>query len=251
MRSKYTIGIVITLIIMGVLFYKDRPENPLQSPVDTEEAETTESAKKNEKSAEQVIEKQASDSKLKEKATAVTDEQTLEIQKDFAAHLKELGRCLEVQPANVETADPTFESLSSSLKPALGEVVVRMYDWTQEDFKTEDGDLRRIRTEVEYQDSGVPVKRAQLFKINAQGMPEMQNINPEKSVDPTDEFLSSLRGDGQTTVEEKGGRVYYQEGEELVLVERGGKIQSFSLTKGQKTFSCTETDATNSNCQCL
>jgi hypothetical protein len=147
--------------------------------------------------------------------------------------------------------EPSFDNLSASLKPALGEVVVRMDDWTQQDFKADDGSLRRIRTEVEYQDTGNPVKRVQFYKINAQGMPELQTLNPDQATDPSDDFISSLKGDGQVTIEEKGGRVYYQEGEELVLVERGGKVQSFSLTKGDKTFSCTETDATTSNCQCL
>ena len=37
----------------------------------------------------------------------------------------------------------------------------------------------------------------------------------------------------------------------LVVIERNGKIQSFSMSKGEKTFSCTETDATTSSCQCL
>jgi hypothetical protein len=126
-----------------------------------------------------------------------------------------------------------------------------MDDWAQQDFKTEDGSLRRIRTEVEYQETGNPIKRAQFYKINAQGMPELQTLNPDQATDPSDDFISSLKGDGQVTIEEKGGRIYYQEGEELVMVERGGKVQSFSITKGDKTFSCTETDATTSNCQCL
>lgn len=253
MRLKYFLAIAVTILIMGALFYKDHPENPLQTAEENEQVVQNDQANLSNEKSNQVIEKQASDPKtIKDKAAQATDEQSLEIQKAFADHLKELGRCMEVTTIpNSEKTEPTFESLSTNLKPALGEVVVRMDDWTQEDFKSDDGSTKRIRTEVEYQETGNPVRRAQFYKINAQGMPEMQALNPDQAIDPSDDFLSSLKGDGQVTLEEKGGRVYYQEGEELVLVERGGKIQSFSLTKGEKTFSCTETDATTSNCQCL
>ncbi|MFZ3228812.1 MAG: hypothetical protein WA160_01310 [Pseudobdellovibrio sp.] len=253
MRFKYFLAIAATLIIMGALFYKDRPVNPLQTAEENEDVSLNADAMAANSKPDHVIEKQNSDLKnIKDKSQAVIDEQTLEIQKSFSDHLKQMGTCLGTQSAVIaDKSEPTFESLSSSLKTTLGEVVVKMDDWTQQDFKVEDGTVRRIRTEIEYSDSGNPVKRAQFYKINAQGMPEMQALNPEQATDPSDDFLSSLRGDGQVTLEEKGARVYYQEGEELVLVERSGKIQSFSLTKGDKTFSCTETDATTSNCQCL
>lgn len=252
MRLKYFLAIVVTFLIMGALFYKDRPENPLQTAEESVEQIQNKEANTTNPKIDQVIEKQASDSKIKEKSVQATDDQTSEINKAFTDHLKELATCLETPTLTVSgTAEPTFESLSTSLKTALGEVVVRMDDWTQLDFKAEDGTLKRIRTEIEYQDAGTPIRRAQLYKINAQGMPELQNLNPDQSTEPTDEFLDSLRGNGEVKLQEQGGRVYYEGGEELVMVERGGKVQSFSLTKGEKTFSCTETDATSSNCQCL
>lgn len=254
MRLKYFLAIAVTLLIMGALFLKDRPESPLQVAEDSEEVSAG-AANLNNPKLDQAMEKQAAaDAKLvKEKNQQALDEQTLETQKAFADHLKQLAVCLgaATAPAVGDKAEPTFESLSAGLKPILGEVVVHMEDWTQQDFKSEDGSLRRIRTEIEYQDAGNPIKRAQFYKINGQGMPELQSLNPDQATDPSDDFLNSLRGDGQVTLEEKGGRVYYQEGEELVLVERGGKLQSFSLTKGEKTFSCTETDVSTSNCQCL
>ncbi|MBC7466237.1 MAG: hypothetical protein H7256_09610 [Bdellovibrio sp.] len=252
MRLKYFLAIVVTFLIMGVLFYKDRPENPLQTAEDATENISDKEANTSNPKIDQVIEKQASDTKIKDKSMQASDEQALEIKKNFASHIKELGACLEVPSVTVsDKTEPTFESLSSSLKTALGEVVVKMDDWTQTDFKAEDGTMKRIRTEVEYQDSGNPIKRAQFYKINAQGMPELQNLNPDQATDPSEDFLASLRGDGHVALEEQGGRVYYEAGEELVMVERGGKLQSFSLTKGEKTFSCTDTDATSSNCQCL
>ncbi len=253
MRAKYLLAITITLLTMAFFFFKDRSENPLQLADAAAEVENTQVANLA-TGSDQIIEKQAADSKsIKEKtAQNISAEQAEEIETNFSANLKQMGVCLGFSTAaESERLVPSFENLMTSLKPGLGEIVVRMDDWTQTDLKYADGTMKRIRTEVEYQDAGNPIKRAQLYKINDQGMPEMQPLSTEMATDPSEEFLNSLKADGQETLEEKGGRVYYQEGEELVLVERSGKLQSFSLSKGEKTFSCTETDLTTSNCQCL
>ncbi len=254
MQKKYLLAVVATLILMAFFFFRDHSQNPMIPDESVTESKPISTKPAKNSDANKIIENQAADPKsLKDKvAQAATEEQVAEIQKTFSNQLKQLGICLGIQPqVDAEKTPPTLDNLSSSLKPTLGEAVVRMEDWTQQDLKFSDGTMKRIRTEMEYQDNGSPIRRAQLYKINDQGMPEMQPLSPSQSIDPSDEFLNSLRVDGQEILEEKGGRVYYQEGEELVLVERGGKIQSFSLTKGEKTFSCTETDSTNSNCQCL
>ena len=256
MRKRYLIAIILTLLLMAIFFFKDHPASPMAS---TESISDSDSQISNKTAiavanSDKVIEKQAADSKtLKDKnLQIVSDEQLIEIQKNFSNNLKRLGICLGIQPAiESEKMAPTFDNLSTSLKSALGEMVVRMDDWTQQDLKYSDGTVKRIRTEIEYQDNGNPIKRAQLYKVNEQGMPEMQPLTATESTDPSDEFLDSLRGNGQQIFEEKGGRAYYQESEELVFIERNGKVQSFSLTKGEKTFSCMETDAIMSNCQCL
>lgn len=253
MRAKYLLAITITLVTMAFFFFRERGESPLQL-ADTAEIENPQQVADLATGSEQIIEKQAADSKsIKEKTAQNTSaEQTEEIESNFSANLKQMGVCLGFSTAaESERLTPSFENLMASLRPGLGEVVVRMDDWTQTDLKYADGTMKRIRTEIEYQDAGSLIKRAQLYKINDQGMPEMQPLSAELATDPSEEFMNSLKADGQETLEEKGGRVYYQEGEELVLVERSGKVQSFSLSKGEKTFSCTETDVATSNCQCL
>ncbi len=254
MRAKTLLAITITLIIMAFFFFKERAVSPLEvaeAPIQTDLVAKEADIKSESK---QVIADQAADTtSIKEKSDqTITPEQMEQIEVTFSDNLKQLGTCLGIQPSvDADKIAPSFDNLVSSLKPALGEIVVKMDDWTQNDFRYDDGSKKRIRTETEYLDTGSPVRRAQLYKINDQGMPELQPLATDAATDPSDEFLSTLRGEGQETLEEKGGRVYYQEGEELVLVERSGKVQSFSLSKGEKTFSCTETDATSANCQCL
>ncbi len=253
MRTRYLLTIAVTIAVMVLFFWKDKSA----VPVETNEVETENKTAQldTEKKSEEVIKKQLVESQaLKDQASApaATNEEIEEVQKAFSAHIKVMGQCIGVNPS-VETdkVDPTFDNLVVSLQPTLGDVVVKMDDWTQLDVRGPNGEMKRLRTEVEYQENNNPVKHVQLYKINDNGMPELQPLSPDQSLDPTDEYLASLKGDAATVNDEKGGRVYYAEGEELVLVERNGKVQSFSLTKGEKTFSCTETDTKSSNCQCL
>ncbi|MBC7421589.1 MAG: hypothetical protein H7328_12750 [Bdellovibrio sp.] len=253
MKSRYLLTIAVTLAVMVLFFWKDHAE--LHDDANDAYNGTQAARLDTEKKSEEVIKKQLVESQaLKEKSTVAgsAGEQLEEVQKSFSLHIKQLGQCLGVNPSvEVEKTDPTFDNLVVSLQPTLGDVVVKMDDWAQLDVRAPNGDMRRIRTEIEYQDNNNPVKHTQLYKLNEQGMPELQQLTPTQATDASDESLEMLRGDSSTTNEEKGGRVYYAEGEELVLVERNGKVQSFSLTKGEKTFSCTETDTTTSNCQCL
>lgn len=253
MQKKYLLAILGTLFLMAIFFFKDHSENSV-STTEFSEALGTKAASKSPLDESKIVEKQAAESKsLKDRATQVVNEaQIAEIQVRFSNHLKQMGICLGIQVSGeAEKVSPTLENLTAGLRPALGEAVVTMDDWSQQDLKYADGSLKRVRTETEYPDNANPIRRVQLYKINDQGMPEMQTLNPNQANDPSDEYLLSIKGDGEEVISEKGSRSYYQEGEELVLVEKSGKVQSFSLSRGEKTFSCTEIDATTSNCQCL
>ena len=253
MKPKYLLAILATLAIMVMFFWKD---HETMKPAKEKASEPGKMARLDtNKKSEEVIKNQLIESQnLKDKASqpASTNDQIEDVQKSFSTHLRQLGQCLTVRVGvDQEKVDPHFDNLVVSLNPTFGNVLVKMDDWTQWDVQMRDGSMRRVRTETEYLENNVPTKRAQLYKLNAQGMPEMQNLPDEAATNPTDQYLESLRGDGRTTVDEKASRSYYAEGEELVVVERNGKIQSFSMSKGEKTFSCTETDSTNSSCQCL
>jgi len=182
----------------------------------------------------------------------ITAEDKLIIDKNFAERLKDIANCLKIGTAiDSPQIEPTYDNMLVSLRPALGDLVVQMDDWTQMDLQSADGSKKRIRTEVNYESPSNPTKYVQLFNINDQGLPEMQNIDQEKAINPTDDYINYLKGGASIVLDERGSRAYFPDGEELVLVERSGKIESVSLTKGSKTVSCTGLDSMQSNCQCL
>ena len=254
MRKDFLTAIVVTGIAMAVFYFLDH-----KSEFKNEDVKTVTRQQSVEKVSQLVSAdiKQAqvssTESKDQSVALAAISENSVDVQKKFSERLKELGQCLGMKNAvDNDKIDPTYDNLIVSLRPALGEVVVQMDDWSQRDLKDSNGELKRIRIESDYQNSSVrPVKRVQLYKLNNQNFPELQSLDPEKSVNPDDSYIDSLRAGASTYLEEKGGRAYYQEGEELVMIERNGKLESLTLSKGNKTVSCTGLDSLKSSCQCL
>lgn len=249
MRKDLLLGIGATLIAMALFYYADHPNEPLNIGKNKIDADSDYSVPANKKLL----------NVPKAQVTVVSGPSAVlnpgsgrdEISRNFSEHLKTIGTCLKIK-TGIEgpMIEPTYDNLLISLRPAIGELVVQMDDWTQLDLQNSDGTRRRIRTEVNYENPNEPIKYVQLFNINDQGFPELQPVDAEKARNPSDDFINYLRGGANPILDERGSRVYFQEGEEIVLVERSGIIESFSLTKNGITVSCTGLDVAASNCQC-
>lgn len=251
MRKDLLLGIGATLIAMALFYYADHPTEALnikKNKIDSDSDYAVPATKVANQPEAQAAKPALATPSEALNAGPVRDQ----ISKNFANHLKTIGTCLKIN-TGVERPEiePTYDNLLISLRPAIGELVVQMDDWTQIDLQNPDGSRKRIRTEVNYENPNEPVKYAQLYNINDQGFPELQPVDPEKARNPSDDYINYLRGGANLVLDERGSRVYFQEGEEIVLVERSGIIESFSLTKNGKTVSCTGLDKVDSNCQCV
>ena len=133
----------------------------------------------------------------------------------------------------------------------MGDVTVFTDDWAQTDLQYADGTLKRIRVEVGYDDPGNPTKYLQIYKLNEQNIPEMENLDPQQATNPSDEYVESLKTGVNILLHEKGGRAYFPAGEEMIIIERNGKLDSLTMTKNNKTISCNTMTSAASNCQCF
>jgi hypothetical protein len=183
----------------------------------------------------------------------LTDQALIQVERDFVTHLTELSRCLDVKVTlGTDQMRPSLGNLFESVEISLGQTVVEMEDWTQTDVRQASGELQRIRVESEYSTgSASPTKRLQLFALDERGYPQMQSLDSDKTTNPNPAYLDSLKQGAKVLLDERAGRAYFQEGEELVYVERNGLIESVSLTKGERSFNCTGLDRNQSSCQCL
>lgn len=180
-------------------------------------------------------------------------EVNVEARRLFVASLKEMAQCLQIKNTIVEAenAEPTLENLLISLRPALGEMTVFTDDWTQTDIQFADGVSKRIRTEINYDHPGNPTRYLQVYKMNEQKIPEMEDLEADQSMNPSDEFIESLKVGSNISLSEKGGRAYFQGGEEMAVIEQNGQVDSFTMTRNNKTISCSAiVSGGTSGCQC-
>ncbi len=246
--------IILALVLAGMIyFYSKDNEVSFQKPnittVDsTDAAESTESAPQEKfVAAEPAV-------NLADQATVISEanQDQIFIETAFAGHLKSMNQCLQIKnQADQEQTVPSFEQLQNSLKPAIGEMSVFTDDWQQTDLKYSDGISRRIRTEINYEDEVNPKKYLYVYKMNDQGLPELEPLDEDKTINPTDDFISSLEAGADITIKEKGGRAYFQGGEELIVIEKNNMLESFTMSKNNKTFSCSSLSNKESNCQCF
>lgn len=249
--KKESLAIIAgTIFLMAILYWNDHQSNvdqikPFVSSIKNVETVSETSPQKN-----LVTTTSSADA-----STAVAppmDQEQRDMSIQFVLTLKAIGQCLQIKNVvDGDQIDPTFDNLIVSLKPVLGDITVYTDDWTQADVQFSDGTQKRIRTEINYDNPGNPVKYLQVYKLSDMGIPEMEDLDPQHTTSPSDEYIESLKVGSNTSLHEKGGRAYFQGGEEVVIIERNGLIESVTMTKNNKTVSCNAMTSKESGCQCF
>ncbi|MGZ3768837.1 MAG: hypothetical protein ACXVCP_05030 [Bdellovibrio sp.] len=171
----------------------------------------------------------------------------------FSKNMLALSQCLNIK---TETLDPnselSFDTFNSLLKPALGDVVTQETIWTSSDIKTKTGELRRIYVQQESDsDNGVPTRTLKYYSLSADGSQKEIPLSEDQTINPSDTLIASLESDGSLMGNSSAKRVYYKNGDDMLMVERSGKIYSFELPHGGKVFTCKGADAAETmKCAC-
>ncbi len=251
MRKEFLVIIAGTIFLMAIMYWNDNQRSVDRIQPSVQSVKTIENTNSSADQESFVASPASSDAS---QALPATPQDVLdrEISTQFVNSLKTIGRCLQIKNVvDYDQIDPTFDNLIVSLKPALGDITVYTDDWTQADVQFSDGTQKRIRTEINYDNPGDPIKHLQVYKLTEMGVPEMEDLDPQHTINPSDEYIGSLRIGSNTLLHEKGGRAYFQGGEEVVIIERNGKVESITMTRNSKTVSCYSMTTKESNCQCF
>lgn len=248
-KSIFVLG---ALIIVAALFLFKDPKKRAKSVDDESEYSETESPK----AAPQVVQQQvaaASADATQVQPVAVAPNQLNEaIMKKYSQHLMNMERCLRLQNQNFtdSATAPSAENLISGLRPNLGDTVVQLEDWSQYDLLDKSGVKKRIRVDVDYPDGATPNRRLSMYTVNSYGGLEIDNLTNDQSDNPNMAYIDSLKDGMQTLGEEKAVRVYFAQGEELLYTMKNGQIDSFSISKMDRAYNCTNLMSENSICTC-
>lgn len=171
----------------------------------------------------------------------------------FQNHLKEMAQCLSIK---INSLDPqselSFETFNAAISPDLGDVLAQKNAWTLTDIRTSSGEVRRIF--VEHDLDGGEVSAPRTLRYYSLGKDGSQNEIPlpkEQTINPSETLIASLESDGDLLGNSVARLVYYKNGDDLMVVERSGKIYSFELPHGGKTYRCSGADASETmKCEC-
>ena len=174
------------------------------------------------------------------------------IAENFKNQLAKVLECVSPDKKStlVKGIDPNFQNLVEFFNESYGQYVISLEDWVQSDVKMLDGTLKRVRIDTTYLDQSSPERRISVFGLDQKGNPQMETLDPEKSLNPTDDYVNGFFKDAEAALIEKSQRVYFPNGEELILIERNGRIESVTFTAEGKTSSCSGLDQETSNCYC-
>ncbi|HEX7674300.1 MAG TPA: hypothetical protein VF412_09015 [Bdellovibrio sp.] len=169
------------------------------------------------------------------------------LQKNF----KDMSVCLNMKLGPfTQSDDMNFETLNTIIAPDLGDIVTTSDDWSATDIKTNSGEIRRIFVQNSANSNTESVRTVKYYVLQANGTQKELPLTKEQSVNPSDSLISSLEGDGQLVTKSVAKKVFYQNGDDLSVVERNGKIYSFGLAHDGKTFKCQGVDSGSVSCSC-
>jgi hypothetical protein len=177
---------------------------------------------------------------------------TANIQKIFANTLRSLGQCLETQNSVPgDELEPSLRTLVDSVRGEWGESVISTEDWMQVDLETQEGEKRRIRVEMDFDNETQIQRKLKYVVVDANGETRPISVPEEQAVEPSDSLIASLEVGNKIITREKFERVYFQNGEEIVARQQNGFISELEVNKGTKSFKCKGVNSETSACQCL
>lgn len=245
--SKVSLFLPVVLVLVGILWWSPWKKQELTEPSPSVEVETT----ANTEGANTLPETPKEEVAVAEPTEPLVETKKKQ-QENFVEALKGIGTCLDIRNTiDSDEQDPKIEFLISSLRSEWGEPTVKTEDWSNTNLTLPNGEERRIRLEIDFDSADRIVKRLKYFSLDKDKMPVPLDLPPEQVFDPSEEFLASLESEGQVTLKQKSLRYYFQDGEEIILIERNGLISDLEVNKDGRYFKCKGLDSQQLSCQCL
>lgn len=254
MKSRHIVLVVLILAVMGVYYFKDRRATVDSS--DSELADNSQELKPHQaaKAQEKIVGSVSTDPTAVAAAPKNTEIQPISeaVQKRFAGQMVNLEKCLHLTSASaaLPVLQPTPDQLMTQLRGSLGEPVVQLEDWMQFDITDKAGVKKRVRVDYDYPDGATPNRRLSSYTLNSYGSYEIDNLTNDQSDNPNEAYIESLKEGSRVTQEEKSSRLYFSQGEELLVVMKNGRLTSMSVTRGEFAYNCNNLSEETSTCTC-
>lgn len=259
MNKKFFIVLLLVVVSLLTVSYchfgwgpkKDEPEKILQNEA-LPAASLFEKKVKEKAAVPPLVIKKAQAKEASAQGFLPTQMEDPALLKFYQNALKEMAVCLNMRVSAVDPqAQINFDYFNSLISEDLGDIVAQEEDWVVADVRSKNGEYRRVYVENHTDANGTVSRKLKYFSITPGGMQSELSLAPEQSANPSEALIASLEADGDVVSRSVSRRIFYQNGDDLVLVEKDGKIYSYSLPHDGRTYICTGADsAATMSCQC-
>lgn len=155
----------------------------------------------------------------------------LEQQKAFQAKLSE---CFE-NPHLTSAATPEI-----FFKNLIAENPVKNSQFEMENTHVQlpDGSLRRIHVIPSDSSNNAKTLELRYFKLDGEGLPERIPLSRRQTINPSPEFIQSLKDQGKVVFHQLKQHQLLQDGTQVALNQVDDKIFEMQIFGADKTFSC-------------
>lgn len=162
---------------------------------------------------------------------------------------QDMEACLDLGTAQIDSAG-TVDSWIIGLRTSLGEPVLQTEDWSEVELQTSSGERRRMHVGMDYSGDDRIVRRLTYEKYLADGSKEAIPLAPEQAIDPSDTIIATIESDGQALNRQRFQRIYFENGEEILVRELNGQAVDLEVNRGGRQFKCSGIGSAG-RCECI
>lgn len=250
MKKQTRILALAIMAVLGILTYchfrPSTPEVP-KNPEDLGESSTSEASPAGQTQEPPSSEDGEANSFL---PTQMEDSQKFAV---IQKSIQEMSECLKTKIAPLsENAEFSLAAFAEMIRPFMGEPVMTTNEWATTDIQTSGGETRRILLEYKTDIMSDVATSLKYYSISPSGEQKEIPLTTEQMNDPSDTLVASLESDGTVVGSSRSQRAFFQNGGNILTVERNGKLYSFDIPFNGKRFRCEGMDAAATlKCHCL
>lgn len=174
-----------------------------------------------------------------------------EAEKSFTQILDDLDECFGIKsPEPTAAAKVSIDTLLGQLQSDWGQPVRIEDRWMSWHLRNREGRERRLRLEVTENDEGRTTRELHYYAVDREGLPIPLELDPEKSLNPSDETLNQMLREGDVFFKERAGVVQFSGNERIDFVNIDGTLAEIEVVKGDSIFRCVNLKAREA-CSCV
>lgn len=167
--------------------------------------------------------------------------------------IQDMSSCLGTKLAPLsENAEFSLDAFGEMIAPFMGEPVMSTNEWATTDIQTSSGEIRRIFLEYKTDIMSDVATSLKYYSISPNGEQKEIPLTPEQMNDPSETLVASLESDGTLLGKARSQRAFFQNGGNVLTVERNGQLYSLDIPFNERRFRCEGMDSSATlKCECL